>query len=161
MGGDLALPASASGDAAPRFALWALRDPGSESMAGNQLERMQIIKGWTENGELHERVYDVAGSDTGASVDLSSCEPEGKGADQLCAVWRDPDFDSESPAFYYARVLENPSCRWSQYVCNAAGVDCSDPDSVPEGLVACCSAEHHPVIRERAWTSPIWYTPAR
>ena len=68
-------------------------------------------------------------------------------------------FDADTPAFYYARVFENPSCRWSQYTCNAAGVDCSDPASVPQGLVACCEESHQASIQERAWTSPIWYTP--
>ena len=60
----------------------------------------------------------------------------------------------------YARVIENPSCRWSQYTCNAAGVDCSDPGSVPDGLAACCEESHKGAIQERAWTSPFWYGPA-
>ena len=122
---------------------------------------MQIVKGWVEGGEAHEKVYDVAGGDTGASVDLATCETRGDGADGLCGVWRDPDFDASERAFYYARVLENPTCRWSQHLCNAAGVDCSDPDAVAPGFAACCAEEHRPTVQERAWTSPIWYAPRK
>jgi hypothetical protein len=157
MGGDLP-PAPAQG-AAPRFALWAIQDPGSEGAPGTPLQRIQIVKGWTEQGEPRERVIDVAGSASDAGVDLATCERRGAGATGLCSVWTDPDFDPAAPAFYYARVLENPSCRWSQYVCIAAGVDCDDSNSVPEGLRGCCSDDHQPIIQERAWTSPIWYTP--
>jgi len=78
---------------------------------------------------------------------------------QLCAVWEDDDFAAQAPAFYYARLLENPSCRWSQQICVDAGVQCANPETIPEGLQACCAAEHQKVIQERAWSSPIWYTP--
>jgi hypothetical protein len=156
MGSDLPLRSEAGG--APRFLVSATQDPGSPSVRGLPLQRIQIIKGWLENGEHREEVFEVAGGDNRASVDLATCEPRGSGARSLCSVWSDPSFDPKASAWYYARVLENPSCRWSQYTCNAAGVDCSDPDSVPEGLAACCSETHRASIQERAWTSPIWFT---
>ncbi|MFP6656390.1 MAG: DUF3604 domain-containing protein, partial [Myxococcota bacterium] len=166
MGGDLPPVAevaevaeAAESEVAPRFLVTAMQDPGSASIPGMPLQRIQIIKGWLENGEHREEVFDVAGGDNGATVNLKTCEPIGSGARTLCSVWSDPSFDSGSPAWYYARVLENPSCRWSQYTCNAARVDCSRPDSVPEGLLACCSETTRASIQERAWTSPIWYSP--
>ena len=157
MGSDLAR----RGDAAtPRFAVSALADPGSDERPGAQLQRIQIVKGWVDTeGEVHEQVVDVAGGDNDASVDTRSCERRGEGAQSLCAVWADPQFDPSQGAFYYARVLENPSCRWSQHLCIAAGVDCSDPGTITPGYEPCCAAEHRPTVRERAWTSPIWYTP--
>jgi hypothetical protein len=156
MGGDL----PASKVAAPSFAVWAQRDPGTRDRPGVPLQRIQIVKGWIEAGKTRERVYDVAGDpENRAAVDLTSCETTGPGADSLCRVWRDPDFDPSERAFYYARVLENPSCRWSQYVCNAHRVDCSDPSSVTPELEACCAEDHRSSIQERAWTSPIWYAP--
>jgi hypothetical protein len=145
---------------APVFVVSALRDPGTARRPGGLLQRIQIVKGWLTAGERHERVYDVAGdAESGASVDLATCEPEGPGADGLCRVWRDPDFDPRERAFYYARVIENPSCRWSSWACNARGVDCSDPDGVPDELAACCEARRAKTIQERSWTSPIWYAP--
>ena len=110
---------------------------------------MQIVKGWLENGEQRQQVYDVAGdADNGAGVN-AECEPFGTGHASLCSVWRDPDFSPRQEAFYYARVVENPSCRWTAWQCNAAAKEtelaaCSDPDLVR-------------VIQERAWTSAIWY----
>jgi hypothetical protein len=157
MGADL--PAGPTGSA-PTFAVWALRDAGAGGGPSTALQRIQIVKSWVEGGEGRERVYDVAGNpEKTARVDLASCEPEGPGFDSLCTVWRDPDFDVRQPALYYARVVENPSCRWNTYVCNRHGVTCSDPETYPGTLATCCDPEIPKTIQERAWTSPIWYTP--
>ncbi len=148
-----------SGPAAPQLAVWALRDPGGAGAPSAPLQRIQIVKGWVEGGESRERVYEVVGDPaSGAQLDLATCTPA-PGADQLCRVWRDPDFDAAAPAFYYARVVENPSCRWNTWACNAHHVDCANPESVPRELAACCDPAVPKSIQERAWTSPIWYTP--
>jgi hypothetical protein len=154
MGGDLPDPPSVAG--VPSFVVAALRDP---EPGASPLQRVEIIKGWVEGDSLHEAVILVAGGENGADVDLSNCQRRGAGADRLCSVWRDPDFDPEESAFYYARVLENPTCRWSQWACVDAGVDCSDLARVGDGFEACCSEDHRPTIRERAWSSPIWFSP--
>jgi len=157
MGGELAERPAGAGP--PRFAVSALKDPGGASGPGTPLQRIQIVKGWIEDGAEREQVFDVAGGENGASVDLATCTPRGAGQDRLCTVWSDPDFDPATPAYYYARVLENPVCRWSQYVCNAAKVDCAEPTAVSSELAGCCAEAHRPIIQERAWTSPVWYTP--
>ena len=160
MGGDLPRPSAEQARAGPTFAVWADRDAGTPERAGTLLQRVQIVKGWVEAGRPRERVYEVAGdAKSGARVALDTCEPLGPGFDSLCAVWRDPDFDPAQHALYYARIVENPSCRWSQYVCNRHGVDCSDPTSYPGPLEDCCDPALPRTIQERAWTSPIWYTP--
>ena len=93
----------------------------------------------------------VAGGENEADVDPATCAPRGEGATQLCAVWRDPDFDPSRRAVYYARVLENPSCRYSAWDCLALP---------PERRPAHCREPVMPQVQqERAWTSPIWYTP--
>ncbi len=158
MGGDL--PAPTGDDPAPRFVISAVQDSGTPDYPGTPLQRVQLIKGWYDGGELQERVLDVAGGDNGAGVDIDTCEQSGSGHRQLCTVWTDPDFDAGAQAFYYARILENPSCRWSQRICADNGVRCDDPATIPEGLEQCCAAEHQKVIQERAWSSPIWFTPA-
>jgi hypothetical protein len=159
MGG--VLPPPPAPEAGPRFALWAERDPGAGGTPSTALQRIQIVKGWVgADGVPREKVYEVAGDPgNGAGVDPASCSATGPGFDRLCSVWSDPDFEPGAHAFWYARVVENPSCRWSQYVCNRSGVECADPDSVPTELEACCDPSIPKTIQERAWTSPIWYEP--
>jgi len=95
----------------------------------------------------------------GADSD-GACTPRaGDGAASLCAAWRDPDFDAKEIALYYARVIERPSCRWSHHLCHSRAIDCTDTGSVPAELAYCCDADVPKTIRERAWTSPIFYTP--
>ncbi|MBW2498290.1 MAG: DUF3604 domain-containing protein [Deltaproteobacteria bacterium] len=150
MGGDLP---SGPADGGPAFAVQALRDAGTESFPGGLLQRIQIIKGWAgRDGRFHQAVYEVAGTpENGADVDMITCQPRGPGFDSLCSVWRDPDFDPKQHAVYYARVLENPSCRWSTWQC------LSLPEK--ERPPACSDGSVPLKIQERAWTSPIWYTP--
>jgi hypothetical protein len=150
MGGELRANGASGG---PSFFVSALQDPGIPEHPGTPLQRIQIVKGWVdEEGGLHQSVVDVAGGpDPEADVDPLTCEPTGSGASSLCSVWRDPDFDPTRPAVYYARVLENPSCRWSARLCltlpeGERPDGCSDP-RVPK------------TIQERAWTSPIWVLP--
>ncbi|MCH2169139.1 DUF3604 domain-containing protein [Myxococcota bacterium] len=148
MGGDL--PPQSGGSKSPVFVVSALRDAGTSEHPGTALQRVQIVKGWTgPDGATHQQVVDVAGNAAnGARVDLKTCEPRGPGADSLCGVWRDPDFDPQQRAVYYARVLENPSCRYVGWLCRQ-----------PESHAACADPNVPKVIQERAWTSPIWYTP--
>ena len=151
MGGDL-MPSKGK---APQFILWAMRDPNS-----GYLQRAQIVKGWVENGVAKEAVFDVACSDhlainpatgrcpdNGAKVDLSNCEPtKFKGDAEMKTLWRDPTFKPNQRAFYYARVLENPSCRWSTW------------DAIRNGTPP--NPKLLPTIQERVWSSPIWYAPS-
>jgi hypothetical protein len=150
MGADLV----AAGARIPAFFVWATRDADSAP-----LQRLQIVKGWETGGNTFERVFDVACSnggtvdpstrrcpDNGASVDLATCSiSTDLGAAELAAVWQDPEFDPAERAFYYARVLENPKCRWSTWDAIRAGVELR-PDM-------------HATIQDRAWSSPIWYVP--
>ncbi len=160
----------------------ALKDVGSPGHPGTDLQRVQIVKGFLDAaGATHERVFEVAGTpDNGAGVDPQSCTPTGAGHAALCSVWQDPEFDPGQPAFYYARLLENPSCRWSTFQCQAAGVNPFSPECDAQAEAAneealdagargevwsnCCLAEaeepfYSPVVQERAWSSPIWYQP--
>lgn len=145
MGGEL--PA---GDAPPLFIAWAVADAN-----GAPLQRLQVIKGWIEDGEHREQVYDVACSDglqvepgshrcpdNGATVNLDCSITAGVGASELKTAWRDPDYRPGEAAFYYLRALENPTCRWSTWDALRAGV-APRPDLPP-------------TIQERAWSSPIW-----
>jgi hypothetical protein len=156
MGGEIG---PVRGRRSPRFGVLAFRDPGTATSPGTPLQRVQIVKGWVDAaGASHEKVYDVAGDPAdGATVDTTTCTPSGSGFESLCAVWSDPEFDASERAFYYARVLENPTCRWSTYLCNAQGIDCSG--TVPTGYEECCNPAVAKTIQERAWSSPIWYRP--
>ena len=150
MGGDL----KAEGGKAPSFLVAALKDPYS----GN-LDRVQIVKGWLDgDGRTHEKVYDVAWSDdrepgadgklppVGNTVDVANASWTNTiGASELISVWQDPDFDPMQRAFYYARVIEIPTPRWSTY--DALRFAESVEDQIPL------------TTQERAYTSPIWYTP--
>jgi len=158
MGADL--PDAPAGASAPVFAVSAFRDPGSGDRLGTPLQRVQIVKGWLEGGQQRVRVFDVAGDvRDDQRVDLETCRPQGVGANSLCTTWTDPEFEPSIPAFYYARVVENPSCRWTQHACLAAAVDCDGWLPARGLLAACCDPEVPKTIQERAWTSPIWYTP--
>jgi Protein of unknown function (DUF3604) len=151
MGGDL----PAAKGKAPSFVVQAVKDPDD----GN-LDRIQIIKGWTKNGQTFEKIYDVAWSGdrkidpatgklepVGSTVDILNATYKNTiGAVELKQVWTDPEFDPALQAVYYARVLQIPTPRWSTYDAKKLGV-------LPPSNVAAS-------IQERAWTSPIWYTPS-
>jgi len=152
MGGDLAQAPKGMG---PSFLVYALRNP-----IGANLDRIQIIKGWLDaDGETQEQVYDVAWSPgrepdaqgklppVGNTVDVANANWTNTiGAAELTAVWTDPDFDPAQSAFYYARVLEIPTPRWVVYDAFRFGVP------IPEGAET--------TGQERAYTSPIWYSPS-
>ena len=149
MGSDLP-----KGITAPRFFASAIQDIFSAP-----LQRLQIIKGWREAGELKEQVIDIACSDgavpiaetnrcpdNGASVELETCKISGGvGSSQLAAIWSDPNFDASQYACYYVRAIENPTCRWSTW--DALRNDWELMEGVPA------------TIQERAWSSPIWTVP--
>jgi hypothetical protein len=153
MGSDL--PTAPAGAEAPHFAVWALGDAGTGDAPGTPLQRVQVIKGWVDDdGNHQQRVYDVAGSpDNGASVNLGTCEPVGRGHSDLCTVWRDPEFDAGKSAVYYARAVENPTCRYSQWDCIRL-TEAERPQACEHEFISATQ-------QERAWSSPIWYTPGR
>ncbi len=158
MGGDIG---PVLGKRSPRFTVMAQQDPGGNGEPSTPLQRIQIIKGWVDAQHVsHEKVFDVTGG-TDGSVDPATCATSGTGFSSLCTTWEDPAFHPEERAFYYARVLENPVCRWSTALCNSLGVDCTNPGSVPSQYAECCSGIVDKVIQERAWTSPIFYQPER
>jgi len=145
------------GDATPHLIVAAEWDAGTDDNPGTPLAKIQIVKGWVDgNGAIQEAVFDVA-SGTAGTVDVSSCEVSGHGATQLATVWEDPTFVEGQRAYYYARILENPSCRWSQRLCNDLNIDCDG--RVPVAYRNCCNPEVPKTIQERAWSSPVWYTP--
>jgi Protein of unknown function (DUF3604) len=149
MGG--VISANADKQAAPSFVVSASADPGTSDAPGLLLQRLQVIKGLLgDDGEFHQQVVDVAGdANNGADVDLANCEPRGAGFASLCSVWKDPAFDPNQDAVYYARVVENPSCRWTARMCLSL-----PEDERPDG----CTNERLPrTVQERAWTAPIWY----
>jgi hypothetical protein len=158
MGGEIG---PLAGNGSPGFAVLAMKDPGTADAPGTPLQRIQIVKGWIDDsGQVQEKVFDITKKpNNGATVDTATCETSGPGADSLCAVWKDRTFKSNQRAFYYARVLENPTCRWSTRICNDAHVDCSNPAAVPADFAECCDAAIPKTIQERAWTSPFWYEP--
>jgi len=151
MGGDLR---NAPAGQAPKFMIRALRDPD-----GANLDRVQVIKGWLDsNGETHERIYDVACSDdrrirdrrcerpVGNTVDIADASYTNSiGEPFLAAYWQDPDFEASQSSFYYVRVLEIPTPRWTAYDAKFFNVE------MPEGTTM--------ELQDRAYTSPIWYTP--
>jgi hypothetical protein len=113
MGGDIG---PVFGKKGPRIAVYGAKDAGG---LGTPLQRAQVVKGWFADGQINEAVYEVAGDpDNGAGVDLDTCEETGTGFDTLCGVWQDPDFDPTVRAYYYVRLVENPTCRWHQRLCN-------------------------------------------
>ncbi|MGB5813454.1 MAG: DUF3604 domain-containing protein, partial [Polyangiales bacterium] len=181
MGGDLP---PRVGKKSPRFVAAAWKD----EFIGTDLQRIQIVKGWSEfdpirrEFETHEAVYDVAVTDGDGGRVGRFCQERGTGSESLCGVWEDPDFDPEERAFYYVRVLENPVCRYSTEYCqlrygiNPLSPRCEEQrdrlaDEFPllAGNISQCCAQPgttpediptlQPIIQERAWTSPIFYTP--
>lgn len=151
MGADLR---DAPDGATASFLVAAAKDP-----EGGNLDRIQIVKGWLDDsGKASERVYDVAWSDARRATDNGNLPDVGNTVDianatwtntigdpELVAVWRDPDFDPQVRAFYYARVIEIPTPRWTAYDAKIFG------DSIPDDVPM--------ITRERAYGSPIWYTP--
>jgi hypothetical protein len=151
MGGEMK---SAPAGKSPTFLVAALKDP-----IGANLDRIQIVKGWIDaGGDLHEKIYNVAwGGDrtpeadgklppVGNTVDVKNAVWTNTiGAGELITVWKDPDFDPAHRAFYYARVIEIPTPRWVAYDAKRFGIELGD--------------EVRAIHQERAYTSPIWYTP--
>lgn len=138
---------------APTFMIAATKDG-----EGANLDRVQVVKGWTKGGKTFEQIYDVSWSDdrkigsngklpaVGNSVDVKTATYKNSiGAPELTTIWTDPDFDPAIRTFYYVRVLEIPTPRWSTY--DAARHDLTLPDDVPR------------TVQERAYSSPIWYSP--
>ncbi|MEM9174852.1 MAG: DUF3604 domain-containing protein [Myxococcota bacterium] len=156
MGG---LLAASPGASAPRFAIHALQDPGTPGFPGTPLAEIELVKGWIDAaGFEHETVVSIGGgAPAPGAIDPLTCATDGSGSASLCAEWVDPDFDPDENAFYYARVLESPVCRWTTQLCRAQGIDCTAP--TPPGFEACCDGSVPNTIQERATTSPIWVEP--
>lgn len=141
MGGTLTPADMEDQDEKPRFAVLASWDPGWTGRKGTRLQRVQIIKSWVDDeGQIHEKVIDYDDFDRGNAghaktrgANPKTCRPTRAGFKTLCAVWTDPEFESDQHAFYYARVLEQPSCRWNQYYCNAKQIQCDRPMGTCQG----------------------------
>ena len=141
-----------------RFLVIAQRDPGTATEPSTPLASIQLVKGSASADISKIEIIPVAGDDTNdPPVDPTTCAPATGGHDRLCGVVEDPSFDATAPTFWYARVLERPSCRWSTLACNAAKIDCTA--EVPSEWAGCCDTRYPKTIRERAWTSPIWWEP--
>lgn len=179
MGGDIT-----ASEHTPRFMVSAHKDSGTQHSPGTDLQRVQIIKGWVDGGgKTHEKVFDIAGdAHNGAGIDPQTCGRVGRGMQQSCTVWQDPEFEADMDSFYYVRVLENPSCRWSTLQCQASDVNPFSKNCSAQAEAAtlkaqengasgdvfgkCCvnaanESFYSPTIQERAWSSPIWYKAAR
>jgi hypothetical protein len=156
MGGEL-FPTPAS--TAPWFAVSAHQDLGILGFPGTRLAELQIIKGWLDaDGNTHERVVSIDGGPAApGAVDPLTCATDGSGEPMRCAVWQDDDFDPSEYAFYYARAIESPTCRWSAQLCRAEGFDCRV--TPPPEFAACCDGSVPDTIQERATSSPIWVRP--
>jgi hypothetical protein len=170
MGADM--PAAVAGQA-PQLVVRAVADP----VLGTPMERIEIIKGWVDaSGTPHAQVFSVTGAASGPAPAADCSITTAGQPEQLCGVWSDPAFDPTESALYYARVLENPTCRWSTWMCVRQSVDCSQLDSATgalpgaaAGYEGCCvitqsggaysGTNRFDVIEERAWTSPVWYQP--
>ncbi len=154
MGGDL--PARPKQAKAPKFVVWGLKDPN-----GANLDRIQVVKIWLQEGKHIEKIFDVAlsngrkvdpktgkSTEVGNTVDVNTATYQNTiGATELSAVWKDPEFNPAVPAAYYLRVLEIPTPRWSTILSVKSGQPL--PANVPS------------TIQERGWSSPIWYTPSK
>lgn len=154
MGGDLGAAPTPGG--APSFVAYAARDPTGAPL--QRLQRLQLIKGWVDaDGGQHAEVIDIAGVEDenyNTGVNLATGQRTGTGGhDTLCTVYRDADFDPAQPAYYYLRVVENPSARWSVHDCLRIPED--------ERPAVCSDGSYPEIIHEMAWTSPIWYRPER
>jgi hypothetical protein len=187
MGGEITADALRSHDGPPTFYVEASWDPGVADNPGARLERVQMVKGWlNEDGETRVTAVDVAKAAETAPHDADhSCAVPSSGAETLCATFKDPEWNPDQNAYYYFRVLQVPTCRWTTAQCLAAEYDCTTGERMIDE--ACCreelglhepnciqvdcplEADEHPeccnpdivqpMIRERAWTSPIWIRP--
>lgn len=191
MGGNL--PALPKAGLKPRFFVAAQQDPGTTNRGPVPLKEIQIIKGWIETastGQYRSKIVRVSGDgQSNADVDLKTCtaSANGSGKIEMCGTWVDEDFEADQRAYYYVRVIENPTCRWTTEQCVQAqfdctkpnrkideqccdpvlglnrahceAIDCTMPDTLSDKEKRCCDPVVRPIIHERGWTSPIWFSP--